>query len=99
MLEHPLQLLSAFKLFQISSVVYFGLETYTLPLIRIIFSGIHLPRLSTLIKKKEEEEEGKYINPDFYIHPRYYLMKCGILVRAWYSVKVNNPDNTLRLSQ
>ena len=68
-----------------------------LPLTRIIFSGIHLPRLSTLIKKKEEEEEGKYINPDFYIHPRYYLMKCGILVRAWYSVKVNNPDNTLRL--
>ena len=69
-----------------------------MPLIRIIFSGIHLPRLLTLIKKKEEEE-GKYINPDFYIHPRYYLMKCGILVRAWYSVKVNNPDNTLRLSQ
>ena len=70
-----------------------------MPLIRIIFSGIHLPRLLTLIKKKEEEEEGKYIYSDFYIHPRYYLMKCGILMRAWYSVKVNNPDNTLRLSQ
>ena len=42
--------------FPLYSVSIFNITTYTLPLIRIIFSGIHLPRLSTLIKKKKKKK-------------------------------------------